>query len=349
MKHKPILAGILAVLVLGGWYLQRHNLAKDNGSLRTTGTVEGTEVNITARVAGRIATLLPREGETVAAGAAVLTLDNDDLLAQVRSAEAGVAKAKAEARVAEAAIISLKAGLETAAAQILAAQADSSKARVQVVDTNRHLERLRKLYEQGGLAKESLDNAETSRDSALAGEQADAAKVAAAQAAQHGAEAQLRMAESQLLLARANVTQAEADLAYRQAKLAETTVTSPLSGIVVHRALEVGETVTPGMNVLTLVDFDHLTVRVDLDESRLGSIKPGDPAEITLDNRPGLSFPGRIAAITRYGDFATQRDVSAGRQDIRTFRVTIALDPGHAGLNPGMTVRVAIPTQPEAG
>jgi len=342
MKRKPILAVILAVLLLGGWRLYQYNLGSGNGVLRTTGTVEGREVNITAKIAGRIATLSPKEGDTVAAGATVLTLDSDDLLAQIRSAEAGVARAEAEAKVAAAAIANLQAGRESAAAEILAAQAGQSQAQVQVVDADRHLERLRRLYEQGGLAKETLDVAETSRDAAVAAEQAAAARVAATRAAQRGAEAQLRMAESQLLLARATVTQAQADLAYRQAKLAETTISSPLRGIVVYRALEVGETVAPGMTILTLVDFDHLTVRVDIDESQLGSLKPGDPAQIKLDNRPALTFPGRIATISRYGDFATQRDVAAGRQDLRTFRLTIALEPGATGLNPGMTALVEI-------
>jgi len=342
MKRKLILL-ILAALLLGGWYLYQRNLADTNGGLHTTGTVEGREVNITSKVAGRIATLNHREGETVAAGAVVLTLENHDFTAQIRSAEAGVAKAGAEVQVATAALANLRAGLETAAAAILAAQADLTKSQVQVVDANRHLERLRKLYDQGGLAKESLDVAETSRDSAVAAEQAAAARVVAAQAGRHGAEAQLHMAESQLLLARANVSQAQADLAFRQANLAETSITSPLRGVVAYRALEVGETVAPGMTVLTLVDYDHLTIRVDIDESRLGALKPGDPVRITLASHPDLSFPGRIASVSRYGDFATQRDVAAGRQDLRTFRVTIALEPGATGLNPGMTVAVEIP------
>jgi HlyD family secretion protein len=342
MKRKLILAASLAALLFGGWYLYQRNLAPSNGVLRTTGTVEGREVNITSKVAGRLATINYREGETVAAGATVLTLDNADLTAQIRSAEAGVVRANAEARVAAASIANLKAALETAAAEILAAQAGQTQAQIQVVDANRHLDRLRKLYDQGGIAKETLDVAETTRDSAVAATQAAGAKLEAARAGRHGAEAQLQMAESQLLLARATITQAQADLAFQQAKLAETTVVSPIRGTVVYRALEAGETVAPGMTVLTLVDFEHLSVRVDIDESRLGSLKPGDPAQIKLDDRPELTFPGRIAAINRYGDFATQRDVAAGRQDIRTFRVTIALEPGRTGLNPGMTVRVEI-------
>jgi len=343
MKRKLIVVAVIAALLLGGWYLYRRNLVATNGFLRTTGTVEGREVNITTRVSGRIATLKPREGERVAAGETVLTLDNSDLQAQTRSAEAGLEKAQAQIRVDEAQIASLKAGLAAASAEILTARANLNQSRVQAGNANLHLERLQNLYEQNGVAKDTLDVATTTRDSAVAAVQAAEARVESAQAARLGAEAQLKMAGSQLGLARAGINQARAELAYQQAKLAETTVASPINGTVVYRALEVGETVAPEMTVLTLVDYEHLTIRVDIDESRLGSIKPGDPALIRLDDRPNLAFKGRIAAINRYGDFATQRDVAAGRQDIRTFRVTIVLEPGQAGLNPGMTVRVEIP------
>lgn len=348
MKRKIIITVILLVCLGAGWYGYNRNQAANDTAMRTTGTVEGTEVNITSKVTGRIATFNHREGETVAAGETLLTLENDDLTALIRSAEAGLGKAEAEVLVAAATVASLKAGVESAAAAIVAARADLAKSRVQVLDANRHLDRLRKLYEQNIIAREALDVAETSRDSGQATVAAAKAQVEAATAAQHSAEARLHRAESQVTLARAGVTQARADLAYRQAKLAETTMTSPIRGHVVYRGMEVGETVEPGMTVLTLVDFDHLTVRIDINESHLGTINPGAEAVIRLDDRPGLIFAGKVAAINRYAAFATQRDVAAGRQDIRTFRVTIALAPGTSGLNPGMTVRVEIPASPAA-
>lgn len=348
MKIKIIILIILLACLGAGWYVYNHNQAANNTALRTTGTVEGTEVNITSKVTGRIATLNHREGETVAAGETLLTLENDDLTAQIRSAEAGLGKAEAEVLVAESTVVSLKAGVETAVAGILAARAELAKSRVQLSDANRHLDRQRKLYEQNFIARETLDVAATSRDAGQETVEAAKAQVEAATAGEHSGEAQLHMAESQVTLARAGVTQAKADLAYRQAKLAETTMTSPIRGTVVYRAMEVGETVEPGMTILTLVDLDHLTVRIDIDEAHLGTINPGAEALIRLDDRPGLIFTGKVAAINRYADFATQRDVAAGRQDIRTFRVTIALAPGTTGLNPGMTVRVEIPASPAA-
>ena len=349
MKRKIIILVVLLVCMIAGGYGYKHNRAASDAVLRTTGTVEGTEVNIASKITGRIAALTHREGEGVAVGETLLTLENADLRAQINAAEAGIGKAEAEVLVAEATVASLKAGVETAAAKVASARADLAKSRVQVLEAGRQLDRQRQLYEQNFIAREVLDAAETTRDAGQATVAAAKAQLEAATAARHSAEAQLHVAESQVTQARAGVTQARAELAYQQAKLADTTITSPIHGTVVYRGMEVGETVAPGMTVLTLVDLDHLTVRIDIDESRLGAINPAAKAVIRLDDRPHLSFAGKVAAINRYADFATQRDVAAGRQDIRTFRVTIALAPGTTGLNPGMTVRVEIPVSPAAG
>lgn len=349
MNRKIIIIVILLACLAIGWYGFNRNRTAGDTVLRTTGTVEGTEVNITSKVNGRIAMLNHREGESVAVGAILMTLENDDLAAQIKAAEAGIGKAEAAVLVAEATVVSLKAGVETAAARVGAARADLAKSRVQALDAGRQLERQRQLYKQNIVAREVLDGAETTRDAGQATVAAAKAQVEAATAGEHSAKAQLDMAESQVGQAKAGVSQARAELAYQQAKLAETTVSSPIYGTVVYRGMEAGETVVPGMTALTLVDLDHLTVRVDIDESRLGTINPGAKAVIRLDDRPHLSFTGKVAAINRYADFATQRDVAAGRQDIRTFRVTIALTPGTTGLNPGMTVRVDIPPSPTSG
>jgi len=120
-------------------------------------------------------------------------------------------------------------------------------------------------------------------------------------------------------------------------------ITSPIAGTVVFRAFEEGETITPGVTVLTIVDMDNLYVRLDIDETRISGVVLGKEAEITLEGLPGRVIKGRIMEIGRYAEFATQRDVVRGRQDIRTFRVKI--DAGdHGGvLKPGMTVSVRMP------
>ena len=136
--------------------------------------------------------------------------------------------------------------------------------------------------------------------------------------------------------------QTESDLEYQQAVYAETVIRSPIAGTVVYKALREGEAVSPGMTILTIVDLNHLTVRVDLDESRLGLIRIGSPALIRASGDSELRAEGVVSAINQYADFATQKDVKGGRQDIKTFRVTLDFADDSRGFHPGMTVDVQI-------
>ena len=168
-------------------------------------------------------------------------------------------------------------------------------------------------------------------------------RLASAYSKRDAALAQLETAESQLKSARANLKQAEASLSYNLAKLADTIITSPISGTVVFKALEKGETVSPGMTILTIVDMEDLYVRVDMDETLIDSIALNSEAIIRTEGTTERTFKGKVYEIGRYAEFATQRDVTRGRQDIKTFRVKIKLEDTGGVLKPGMTVEVEIP------
>jgi hypothetical protein len=130
--------------------------------------------------------------------------------------------------------------------------------------------------------------------------------------------------------------QSEATLTYSRAKLAETAVKSPISGVVVFKALEKGETVSPGPTILTFVDVDNLYIRVDLEETIIGSIALNSEASIRTEGAPDRIFKGTVSEIGRYAEFATQKDVSKGRQDIKTFKVKITVSDSGGFLKPGL-------------
>ncbi len=140
---------------------------------------------------------------------------------------------------------------------------------------------------------------------------------------------------------RAAVAADIASVQYYADQLADTVIRSPINGIVVSKALEVGEWVTPGVPILTIDDLSTIWARVDLQETDLGWIQLGSPATVELTTRPPITYAGRVMAIGQEGQFATETDVRRGRQDIRTFYVKVrVLDPG-GELKPGMTAEVA--------
>jgi HlyD family secretion protein len=138
----------------------------------------------------------------------------------------------------------------------------------------------------------------------------------------------------------ATVVADQASVQFYRDQLADTVIKSPISGIVVNKALEVGEWVTPGTPILTVDDMSTIWARVDVEETDLGSIRVGDPAQVALTTHPPQIYTGRVMAIGQEGEFATERDVRRGRQDIRTFYVKVRVLQTGIDLKPGMTAEV---------
>lgn len=194
------------------------------------------------------------------------------------------------------------------AAALAEAEAEANKAKVQLADAGTKLVRTRNLFKKSHVSQQELDDALAARNEAAAG-------YAAAKAA----------------------------VAYDRVKLDEATIVSPLDGTVVYKGFAKGEMVNPGQTVLTVVDTSRLYARVDIDQTRIDGVALGAAATVTTIGEPPHEFTGRVSEIGRYAEFATQRDVTHGRQDIRTFLVKVAVDNRAGMLKPGMTVEVAFP------
>ena len=141
----------------------------------------------------------------------------------------------------------------------------------------------------------------------------------------------------------ADVLSAQANAKFYADQLVDTEIKSPVDGVVVSKALEVGEWVTPGVPVLTVDDLSTIWARVDVEETDLRSLYIGKTAQVELPTNPPLIFSGRVMAIGQEGQFATERDVRRGRQDIRTFYVKVQVMQAEGELKPGMTAEVSFP------
>lgn len=303
MKKRTIILSVIAALIIITLISSSYFKSKKIESISTIGIVQGTEVNLTSKISGRLSELCCREGETVQAGSVVIRLDNDYLKAAVEQANASVQRSIADIQTSEANI------------EIAKARLDEAK---------REVERITALYKEGFVARADLDLAVTNFDSASAAYKASI---------------------SQLTSVKARLKEAEATLSFQKARLNDTIITTPISGVVVSRALEPGEFVSPGIAIFTIVDMNNLWVRIDVEETLVGMIGLGSNVFITMDAMPEKVIKGKVSEIGRYAGFATQRDVKHGRQDIKTFHVKINVKDPERILKPGMTVDVEIPTK----
>lgn len=308
-----------------------------------TGIIDGVEVNLSSKVAGKISRISCNEGDKVEAGQVVITLESDDIKASVEQAIAGVERAKAGVKVAEASIENGRANVLAAESDVKSAAADLEKAGARMEESRRQADRRDDLYKKDLIAKESRDQMVTEYAVNAAAYDSSKEKLNAARSRKEVAASQLNAAISQWNSSKAMRKEAEANRAFFRSKLDDTSIVTPITGTVIFKALESGEMVSPGAAVLTIVDLNRLYARVDIEETKIGGVVLNGKAFVRVEGVPGKTFEGRTSEIGRNGEFATQRDVVRGREDIKTFRVKVRVDDPTGTLKPGMTVDVEIP------
>ncbi len=334
---------IILAAAFAGIYVYYVETNRPAASIRVTGIIDGYEVNLAPKVAGRISWECCSEGDTVKEGQVAIRLDSEDIRASVDQAGAGVEKADADIRSSEAAIRTAEANVKSADADAKSAQAGIEKAFAQMEESRKEAERAKELYGSDYISKESRDQSVAAYDVNVAAHKASKEQLNAAHAKRNAAEAQLHASVSQLNSSRAMLREASANLAYYRTKLDDTVIKSPVTGTAIFKSLEAGETVSPGVTIMTVVDLGGLYARVDIDETKVGGIVLNSPALVRVDGVPGKVFRARVSEIGRYAEFATQRDVIRGREDIKTFRVKVKVEDVSGLLKPGMTVEVEIP------
>ncbi len=336
----PVLIVLATITVFSIYYITR---SKEAPAVHVTGIIDGIEVNLAPKVAGRISWICCNEGDTVKANQVVVTLDSEDIKASVEQAAAGVERAKADISAAGASIENSRANILSADADMKSAAADAERARAQMEESKREAERANELYKKEFISRESRDQTVSTYEVNAAAYDSSKEKINSSRSKKDAAISQLNSAVSQLNSSKAALKEAEAALTFNRSKLDDTVIKTPVTGTVIFKALEKGETVSPGITILTVVDLNSLYARVDIDETKIGSVILNSAATVSVEGIAGRVFDGRISEIGRYAEFATQRDVVRGREDIKTFRVKVRVEDPDGLLKPGMTVEVGIP------
>src|SRR5262249_9546999 len=136
--------------------------------------------------------------------------------------------------------------------------------------------------------------------------------------------------------AAANARKAKADV-----RLAYTEIRSPIDAVVDARAVRQGEVVNPGQAMLTLIDPGDLWVRADVEGTYIDRVRLGDHLTVRLP--PGEQRDGVVFFRGLDASFATQRDVSRTKRDIKTFEIRLRVDNADRRLAVGMTAYVLLP------
>jgi HlyD family secretion protein len=335
-----IIAAIIAVAAYVFLYSERQNGPEP---VRTTGVVEGIETNISSKIAGRVTFIGFREGDAVKKGQLVARIENDDLQAALKASQAALnAEERTETSLGQvAANAADQVRVERADVENQVAQARRSQSQFALAELN--LSREKELYKKGIVAKADLDNVQTARDSAKADVDAAVASINLAKSKRTAAQASLDKAREDVATQKARVKQAKDNVSLSEAQLSYSYILAPSDGVVEYRSVEEGEVVAPGTSILTMVDLSTLWVRFDLEQRFITRVHVGTKARVWLEHHTDMVFGGEVFDIGREGEFAVERDVTRGRQDIKTFRTRIKINNPRGILKPGMTVMVEIP------
>lgn len=337
---KPAVAAFVLALVLAVYFFYLKE-GQPPGYIETTGVMEAAEAELASKIAGRIGWLCCMEGDRVEAGAVAVRLEAAELEARLlegRAAAAAAAQAVAEARIAaENAAVER----EAAASTFDAARAESDRAVALEKESSENFRRAQSLFEGGYISKRDLDSSRAAYESNLALLNSERARARSAEANLKSAGVAIRAAEAGIVSAKARSEAATAQVLVLSSQLQDTEILSPVAGVVSYKAFELGEYVTPGAAIYTVYSVSDQWARVDIEETRIQNIRLGSRAVITPAGG-GRGFEGRVIEIGELGGFATQRDVTRGRSDIKTFRVKVRAVDKEGFLKPGMTVNVRI-------
>jgi multidrug efflux pump subunit AcrA (membrane-fusion protein) len=124
-------------------------------------------------------------------------------------------------------------------------------------------------------------------------------------------------------------------------RLGFTKVFAPIDGIVDVQPAREGEVVSAGQTLVTLINPDDLWVRADVEETYIDRVKIGDKLKVRLPS--GEELEGTVYYRRADAGYATQRDVSRTKRDIKTFETRLRVDNKDRRLAVGMTVYVMLP------
>jgi len=334
-------AGLLA----GGIY---YALASRVQELVLTGIVTTDDVVVSSEVQGRLQDLLVQEGDPVTQGQLLARIHPQEWTADVafyanseKQSAAQVAEAEAALRYQDAQTGNqtrqAEANLAAAHAEVAQGEADLENMRLNFqreealhrsgIESTQEYDRARTAYEGAKARVEALRKQEQAAEAAIALAKENADQVAARRAA-------LDASRQQLAAMGAQKEKAQVHLDY-------TEIHAPIDGIVDVRAARPGEVVNPGKGIVTLIDPDNLWVRADVEESYIDRVRLGDTLAVRLPS--GVERTCSVFNRRADADYATQRDVSRAKRDIKTFEIRLRCDNSDRSLAVGMTAYVVLP------
>jgi HlyD family secretion protein len=376
---------LAAGLIYALWGFSRLYLGDkaESGLILASGRIEGTEITVGTKVAGRVERLLVDEGYAVEKGALLAEISSAEIQARRERAQAAVSVAQRnlarltenvqygehKVKEAEASLDLLRKRVEEQIAQarasLGAASAGLIRAQANLDWWQKETRRLEDLYRQGMVSTQAMDNARSSLRVASA--EADQLKQEKERAQAtlrlaHGGRLEINIQEKEkaaVLSMRSQTKEAmegalmerkmaEASAKEAQAVLDDCRILAPISGTVMTKIAEEGEVLVAGRPILTLIDLKDIYLKVYIPQTEVGKVRLGNRARIYCDAYPGRPFEAKVTNINQQAEF-TPKNVETKQERVNlVFAVKLTADNPQGLLKPGMPADGIIKYQDQA-
>jgi HlyD family secretion protein len=357
MRRIFLILAIAAVGAGGLWYGVSHSRpdASSDPAWRTatvergsiiaavsaTGTINPTATAIVgSQVSGQVLEIFADFNSNVKAGEVLARLNAEQISARLDAARADLAQARAQIQIQRSQIDKVKADIQKLGATRADALANVAKADALVEDARQTLERQTELNNRQIASQVTLQQAKLQAQTQAAVRDQAMAQIRVVDASEQALAAELKVAESQLLSTDAQIAQREAVVRQIEVDLRNSTIRSPVDGIVIQRNIELGQTVAASLQAPTLFlvaqDMSKVEIYANVDEADVGRVNDGQEVTFTVTAFPAREFTGRVKTV-RLG--------SQTLQNVVIYTAVIEVPNVDMALKPGMTATLRIFTE----
>jgi HlyD family secretion protein len=330
LKKRIIIVVFIILFVTVGLLVyigQKNNREK---GLYYSGTIETTQANLSFQIPGRVAKVDVEEGQAVTREQIIAELDRAEFESRLAQAKANLDRAQKSKEQLQT-VLSINE--KTLPLEVTRARATVNSARDTLKDAEKNYNRFEDLFRKGVITEKERDSMKLNYDVAKnrLTESESVLRLAEGNLTKIDAVKQdIEVAAAQINAAGASLKQASIQLDYTQLK-------SPMNGIVTSRNIEPGETVTSGREVITISDLSSVDLKIFVDETEIGKVKPGQKVDVKVDTFPGKTYSGVVSFISPEGEF-TPKIIQTKKERVKlVYLVKVSI------ANPSLELKAGMP------
>ncbi|WP_047492882.1 HlyD family secretion protein [Terriglobus sp. TAA 43] len=324
-----IIVVVLLLVLVAGFFYWRSTLTEDTDDAQ----VDGDLYQVSARVSGQVIKVNVTDNQEIKQGDVIADIDPRDYQVAVEQAEAQLANAKAsyvqansnvpivnvqqrtQVATSGSDVSTAEAAVAQAQKNVSAAQARVAQAEANALKAQRDVERYKPLVEKDVISKQQFDQAVAqaaaydasvveAQQNVTAQQAAVAQTVSKLNSARSDAAQARENAPKQVAVQQARAQAANADIMTAQAKLDQAKlnlsychIVAPIAGIINKKNVSVGQNISPGQNMLTIIPLDNLWITANFKETQLQNMKVGQEVTVKVDALGGRKYKGRVTQV----------------------------------------------------